>query len=72
MSHIPFRVTVTSDLVLRMFVFGASLILFEVRISNLVCICILGLWSLTYYFWATVTLTSDLVIIIIVLGAYLL
>ena len=37
----------------------------------MVCICILGWWSLTYYFLATVTLTSDLVLIIIVSGAYL-
>ena len=74
MSHIPFRVTVTltSDLVLRILVFGASLIFFEVGIPNLVCMCILGWWSLTYYFRATVTLTSDLVLIIIVSGAYLL
>ena len=89
MSHIPFWVTVTltSDLVLRIFVFGAYVIFFEVGIPNLECICILGWWSLTYYFlatvtlgwWsltyyflATVTLTSDLVLIIIVSGAYLL
>ena len=74
MSHIPFWVivTLTSDLVLRIFVFGAYLIFFEVGIQNLVCICILGWWSLTYYFLATVTLTSDLVLIIIVSGAYLL
>ena len=75
MSHIPFRVTVTltSDLVLRIFcVPSISLIFFEVGIPNLVCICILGWWSLTYYFRATVTLTSDLVLIIIVSGAYLL
>ena len=49
-----------------------SLIFFEVGIPNLECICILGWWSLTYYFLATVTLTSDLVLIIIVSGAYLL
>ena len=74
MSHIPFWVTVTltSDLVLRIFVFGAYLIFLEVGIPNLECICILGWWSLTYYFLATVTLTSDLVLIIIVSGAYLL
>ena len=34
---------------------------FEVGIPNLVCICILGWRSLTYRFWVTVTLTSDLV-----------
>ena len=33
--------------------------------------CILGWWSLTNYFRATVTLTFDLVLIIIVSGAYL-
>ena len=49
-----------------------SLIFFEVGIPNLVCICIFGWWSLTYYFLATVTLTSDLVLIIILSGAYLL
>ena len=31
--------------------------LFEVGIQNLVCGCILGWWSVTYYFWITVTLT---------------
>ena len=74
MSHIPFWVTVTltSDLVLRIFVFGAYLLFFEVGIPNLECICILGWWSLTFYFLAIVTLTSDLVLIIIVSGAYLL
>ena len=75
MSHIPFRVivTLTSDLVFKNFcVWSISLIFFEVGIPNLVCICILGWRSLTYYFLATVTLTSDLVLIIIVSGAYLL
>ena len=48
-----------------------SLIFFEVGIPNLVCICILAWWSLTYFFQANVTLTSDLVLIIIVSGAYL-
>ena len=52
-------------------VLGISLIFFEVGIPNLVCICILGWWSLTYYFLTTVTLTSDLVLKIIVPGAYL-
>ena len=68
MSHIPFLVTVTltSDLVFRIFVF------LGVGVPNLECICIFGWWSLTYYFLATVTLTSDLVLIIIVSGAYLL
>ena len=37
MSHIPFQVTVTltSDLVLRILVFGASLIFFEVVYMHL-------------------------------------
>ena len=71
--HIPFQVTLTSDLVLRIFcVRSISLIFFEVGIPNLVCICIMGWWSLAYYFRVTVTLTSDLVLIIIVSGAYLL
>ena len=72
--YIPFWVTVTltSDLVLRIIVFIAYLLYFEVGIPNLVCICILGWLSVTYHFWVTVTLTSDLVLIIIVSGAYLL
>ena len=72
MSHIPFQVTVTltSDLVVVMdgtmifkifCVRSISLIFFEVGIPNLVCICILGWWNLTYCLLATVTLTSDLV-----------
>ena len=71
--HIPFWVTVTltSGLVLRTSVQSISLIFFEVRIPNLVCICILGWESVTYLFRVTVTLASDLVLII-VSGAYLL
>ena len=49
-----------------------SLIFFEVGIPNLVCICILGWWSVTYHFRVTVTLISDLVLIIFVSGAYIL
>ena len=49
-----------------------SLIFFEVGIPNLVCICILEWGSVTCHFRVTVTLTSDLVLIIIVSGAYLL
>ena len=62
--HITFRVTVTltSDLVLRIIVFGVYLIFFQLGIPNLVCICILGCRSVTYYFGVTVTLTSDLVL----------
>ena len=49
-----------------------SLILFEIGIPILVCECILGWWSVLYYLWVTVTLTSDLVFRKIVSGAYLL
>ena len=74
--HIPFLVTVTltSDLVLRIIVFGAYLIFFKAVILDLVCICTLGSGSVTYHFWVTVTLnlTYDIVFLIIVFGAYLL
>ena len=75
MSHIQFRVTVTltCDLVLRIFcVQSISLILFEKGIPNLVCECILEWLSVLYHLRVTVTLTSDLILIIIVSGAYLL
>ena len=49
-----------------------SPIFFEVGIPNLVCGYILGWRSVAYHFRVTVTLTSDLVFIIIVSGAYLL
>ena len=49
-----------------------SLIFFEEGIPNLVCICILGWGSVTYHFQVTMTLTSDLVLIIIMSGAYFL
>ena len=52
--------------------FVSSLIFFEVGIPYFPCKCILGWWSVTYHFQATVTLTSDLVLRIIVSGAYLL
>ena len=45
---------------------------FEVGIPNLVCVCIFGWRSVTCHFLVTVTLTFDLVLIIIMLGAYLL
>ena len=48
-----------------------SLILFEKGIQNLVYKCILGWLSVLYHLRVTVTLTSDLVLIIIVSGAYL-
>ena len=59
--HFRVTVTLTSDLVLIMIVAGASLILFENGIPNLVCECILGWWSVLYHLRVTVTLTSDLV-----------
>ena len=53
--------TLTSDLVLRIIVSRAYLILFEAGISNLVCGCILGWRSVAYHNCVTVTLnfTSD-------------
>ena len=42
-----------------------SPIFFEVGILNLVCGCILGWQSVAYHFRVTVTLTSDLVFIVI-------
>ena len=51
---------------------SVSLIFFEVGIPTFVCICIFGWRSGTYLFWVTMTLTSDLVLIIIVSGTYLL
>ena len=48
-----------------------SLILFEKGIQNLVYECILGWLSVLYHLRVTMTLTSDLVLIIIVSGAYL-
>ena len=65
----------TSDLVSRNRIeSGAYPIFFEVGIPNLVCGYILGWQSVAYHFRVTVTLTltSDLVFIIIVSGAYLL
>ena len=49
-------------------------IFLEIGIPNLVCKCKLGLQSVIYHFRVTVTLTltSDLVLRIIVYGAYLL
>ena len=60
--------TLTSDLVFRIFVFGAYPILFEVGIPNWYVHACVG-----YHPWVTVTLTSDLVSrIVIESGAYLL
>ena len=52
----------TSDLVLRIIVFGAYL-LYNLRyeIPNLMCGCILGWRCDSYHFQVTVTLTSELV-----------
>ena len=72
--HITFRVTVTltSDLVLRIIVFGTYLS-YSLR-SEFQILCVYVSWdgevSLNI-FWVTVTLTPDLVLIIIVSGAYL-
>ena len=38
-----------------------SLILLKVGFPNLVGGCNFGWWSVTYHFWVTLTLTSDLV-----------
>ena len=46
-----------------------SPIFFEVGIPNLVCGCILGWRSVVYHFRVTVTLTSDLVFIVITMSA---
>ena len=48
-----------------------SLILLEKGIPNLVCECIFGWLSVLYHVRVTVTLTSDIVLKINVLGAYL-
>ena len=49
-----------------------SLILLKVGIPNLVGGCNFRWWSVTYDFWVTLTLTSDLVCRIMVSRAYLL
>ena len=63
MYHFRVTMTLTSDLVFRIIVSGAYLILFEVGISNFVCGCILAWQSVAYNNLVTVTLnlTSDLV-----------
>ena len=81
--HFRVTVTLTSDLVFILITMSfrpsvplrvrcISPIFFEVGIPNLMCGCILGWRSVGYHFWVTVTLTSDLVLRIIVSGAYLL
>ena len=54
--HFWVTVTLTSDLVFRISVSGAYLILFEVGISNSVCGCILRRGSVAYHNWVTMTL----------------
>ena len=58
----------------RLRVRSISPIFFDIGILNLVCGYILGWRSVAYHFWVTVTLTltSDLVLRLIVSGAYLL
>ena len=71
--QVTVALTLSSDLVFRIIVTGAYLILFEVGIPNLVFVCILG-WQ-AYHLWVivTFTLTSDLVSRVrIESGAYLL
>ena len=71
--HFRVTVTMTSDLVFIVIkcpsvplrVRCISPIFFEVGIPNLVCGCILGWQSVAYHFRVTVTLTSDLVFIVI-------
>ena len=65
-NHFQVTVTLTSDLVFRIIVSGAYLILFQVGIPNLVCGCILGWQSAVYHLPVTGTLTSDLVFRIMV------
>ena len=73
--HFRVTVTLTSDLVFRIFMSYAYLILFEEGIPNLICAYILGWQSVRYHPWVTVTLIlpSDLVSRMgIESGAYLL
>ena len=61
--HVPFtdNFNLTSDLVFRIIVSRAYLILLKVGIPNLVCGCILEWQSVTYHYLVTVTLTSYLI-----------
>ena len=64
--HFWVTVTLISDLVFRIIMFGTFLsLLFELEIPNLVCSCILGWPSLTYQFC-----DLDLISRIILSGAY--
>ena len=60
--------TLTSDLVSRTtgIKSGSNLLFFEAGIPKLVCGFIYGWRSVTYHFWVTVTLSSDLLSGIIV------
>ena len=66
--------TMTDDPVSRIIVSGVYLILFEVGIPNLVCRFISGWRSGAYHFLVTftLTLTSGLIFMLFVSGAYLL
>ena len=67
MYHFWVTVTLTSDLVFRIIMFGAYFsILFELGIPNLVYLCILGWQSVMYQFC-----DLDFISTIIVSGAYL-
>ena len=67
MYHFLVTVTLASDLVFRIIMFGAFCsILFELGIPNLACSCILGWQSVMYQFC-----DLDLISTIIVSGAYL-
>ena len=72
--RVPFLDHCDLDLVSRIGIDSVAYLLysFEVGILNLVCEYVLGWRSVTYHFWVTVTLSSDLVFRIIVYGAYLL
>ena len=72
MYHLRITVTLISDLVFRINVSGAYLILLEVGIPNLVCGYNFGWRSVTYHFSGFLTLTSDLVCRIIISRTYLL
>ena len=63
MYHLRVTVTLnlTCDLVFRIIISGAYLLLFEVGIPNLVCECILKWRIVPFHFPVTMTLTSYLV-----------
>ena len=64
MYHLQVTVTLnlTFDLVFfNSYIWSISLLLFEVRVPNLVCECILEWQIVPFHFPVSVTLTSDLV-----------